>query len=293
MAATVIRTIADLREALRPIRNQGGDIGFVPTMGFLHEGHLTLVRRALGENDRVVVSIFVNPLQFAPNEDLASYPRDLGRDIALLAGQGDLIAFAPDVTEMYPRPMATEVSLPSLSQVLCGRSRPTHFQGVATVVLKLLWIVQPTRVYFGQKDGQQVAVVRRMIEDLSVPVEMRVVPTVRESSGLALSSRNIYLRPEDQPLALSLQEALTAGRALLEQGERRGPTVQAAMRAVFDRHPEVRLDYAEVVDAGGLEPLADVRGQVLLAVAAHVGRARLIDNLLLDVDAAAVRDALT
>lgn len=293
MAVTQVHTIAEMRAEIRRLRRSGGDVGFVPTMGYLHAGHLGLVRRARAENAGVVVSIFVNPLQFGPAEDLSSYPRDLGRDVALLEAQGDLIVFAPSADEMYPRPMATHVALPALSQTLCGLSRPTHFSGVVTVVLKLLWIVQPDRVYFGQKDGQQVAVVRRMLEDLSVPVELCVVPTVREADGLAMSSRNVYLSAEDRPSALALHASLLAGRRVLETGERSPGHIRDAMLEVFGRHPLAQLEYAEVVDALDLRPLTEVQGTVLLAVAARVGRARLIDNLMLTVTPEGVGDALS
>lgn len=291
MAVRLVATIAELRRTLGDLRSADESIGLVPTMGYLHAGHLALVHRARQENGAVVVSIFVNPLQFGPTEDLSVYPQDLGRDLALLA-EGDAIVFAPGEREMYPGPMATHVALPELSQTLCGRSRPTHFQGVATVVLKLLWIVQPDRVYFGQKDGQQVAVVRRMLEDLAVPVQLRVVPTVREPDGLALSSRNVYLTAADRPSAGALHAALIAGRALLETGVREGARVQAAMEAAFAPYPNVRLDYAEVVEADTLRPLPFVEGRVLLAVAAWLGKARLIDNFLLEVRGAEVSDGV-
>jgi pantoate--beta-alanine ligase len=288
----LVERIRDLVDDVRRARSRGESVGFVPTMGYLHEGHLSLVRAARRETDRVVVSVFVNPLQFGAGEDLDRYPRDLPRDSALLAAEGVDVLFAPSVEEMYPRPMATFVEVPALSTPLCGRARPTHFRGVATVVMKLLHIVLPDRVYFGQKDGQQVAVVRRMIEDLSVPVTLRVLPTVREPDGLAMSSRNVYLTPEERARARVLFAALEAGRSALAAGERRGPAVAAAMAAVLDREPVARRDYAEVVDFETLSPADPVTGRVLLAVAAVIGRARLIDNLLLDVTADAVRDPM-
>lgn len=276
-------TIAGLRRALGAVRSEGKSVGFVPTMGYLHAGHLSLVDAAKRECDVVIVSLFVNPLQFAPNEDLARYPRDLERDLAMLARTRTDIVFAPSVEEMYPEPMATVVSLPELSATLEGKTRPTHFQGVATVVLKLLQIVQPDRIYFGQKDGQQVAVVRRMVRDLSVPVEVRVAPTLRDEDGLALSSRHVYLRPEDRPAALRLFQALQAGRSLLEGGERSPLLVEQEMTRVLAADPAVRIDYAAAVDAGTLARKDVLEGRVMLAVAAFVGATRLIDNLVLDV----------
>ncbi|MCL6454080.1 MAG: pantoate--beta-alanine ligase [Alicyclobacillus sp.] len=285
----VVNTIAEVRAAVRAARSRGQRIGFVPTMGYLHEGHLSLVAAARAETDLVVVSLFVNPLQFGPNEDLARYPRDLERDQRLLeAGNCDLL-FAPSVDEMYPRPMETEVNLPNLAAVLCGRSRPTHFRGVATVVCKLFQIVQPDVAFFGQKDAQQVAVVRRMVEDLSIPVEIRAVPTVREPDGLAKSSRNVYLTPAERADAPVLYRALQAGVQRIEAGERRPEAVREAMVQTVAERPSVRLDYAEVVDGTSLRPLAVVDGYVLLAIAAYLGRARLIDNVQLHVSADEVR----
>ncbi|MDA8345498.1 MAG: pantoate--beta-alanine ligase [Thermaerobacter sp.] len=286
-------TIQGLREAMRSARKAGKSLGLVPTMGYLHAGHIAICETARRECDLVVVSIFVNPLQFAPSEDLESYPRDLDRDLGILSQTGVDAVFTPSVEEMYPETMETWVSVPSLSQTLEGKSRPTHFQGVATVVLKLFSIVQPDIAYFGQKDGQQVAVVRRMVRDLQLPLEVHVVPTVRETDGLAMSSRNVYLDPPARASALALSRALFAGRALLEAGERRGAAVQQAMEAVLTGDSAVRMDYAAVVQADSLVPQDRVQGRTMLAVAAYVGRARLLDNLMLDVGPSGVRDLLT
>ncbi len=278
----VVTTIAELRAQLDPMRREGRSIGFVPTMGYLHQGHAALVQAARRECDVVVVSIFVNPLQFAPSEDYESYPRDPERDRGILAAAEVDFLFQPDVREMYPRPLLTQVSVPELSATLEGRTRPTHFQGVATVVLKLFHIVGPHRAYFGQKDGQQVAVVRRLIEDLDLPIDLRAVETVREPDGLALSSRNVYLSPEERQAAPCLHEALLQGReaALAGQGSR---AVQAAIEERIRRTPLACLDYAAVVDPRTMQPKSDLTGPVMLAVAASLGRTRLIDNLVLEL----------
>jgi len=278
----VLTTIPDLRAQLAPLRRAGKSIGFVPTMGYLHEGHEALVRAARQECDVVVVSIFVNPLQFAPSEDFESYPRDPDRDRAILSAAGADYLFQPGVGEIYPRPLLTEVAVPELSRTLEGRTRPTHFQGVATVVLKLFHIVWPDRAYFGQKDGQQVAVVRRLCEDLDLPLALRVVETVREPDGLALSSRNVYLSPDERRVAPVLHEALEQGRAAALAG-RDGPAVQAAIEARVRQQPLARLDYAAVVDPDSMQPKSDLTGRVMLAVAAYVGKTRLIDNLVMQL----------
>ena len=285
-------TIAGLRAAVRAARAAGGAIGLVPTMGYLHEGHLALCAAARRECSFVAASIFVNPLQFAPNEDFARYPRDLPRDLQLLREVGVDAVFAPTVQEMYPAPIETSVHVPALSATLEGATRPTHFQGVATVVLKLLQIAQPDTVYFGQKDGQQVAVVRRMLQDLSVPTALRVVPTVRAADGLALSSRNVYLDEAARREAVALHQALCAARGLLAAGERGTAALEEEMRARIARFPGVRLDYARAVDADTLAPMELASGRLLLAVAAYVGRARLIDNFMLEVTPQGVRDLL-
>lgn len=282
--------IAEVRAALAPHRGAGQRIGFVPTMGFLHDGHLALVRRARAECPVVVVSVFVNPLQFGPGEDYHRYPRDPARDRALLAAAGVDYLFMPPVEEMYPGGESwTVVDLPRLAAPLCGRSRPGHFRGVATVVCKLLNIVRPDRAYFGEKDYQQLLVVRRMVEDLNMEVAVVGVPTVREPDGLALSSRNTYLSPAGRVAARSLSQALGEGRRLvLDLGERDPRRVRATMWARLEAEPLVRPDYAEVVDAETLESLPEVRGRVLLAVAAYVESARLIDNMVLQVPGARV-----
>ena len=276
----LVRTIADLRALLRPLREQGKRIGFVPTMGFLHEGHAALIRHSASRCDVTVVSIFVNPTQFGPQEDLASYPRDLDRDQNICLGAGTSVLFLPEASEIYPTGFQTHVEPGALADGLCGHYRPGHFRGVATVVAKLFNMVQPDLAFFGQKDYQQTAVVRRMARDLNLPVDVVVVPTVRESDGLALSSRNIYLDDESRARALGLSQGLMAAKAAFDAGERQVDRLLAIaappMRALDS------VQYLELVDAQTLEPLkGQVDRSVALCVAAYMGKTRLIDNVLL------------
>jgi pantoate--beta-alanine ligase len=276
----VIDTIAALRKCLDAARAEGRTVGFVPTMGYLHEGHASLMRRARVECDLVCASIFVNPLQFGPGEDLASYPRDLGRDTAVAEAAGVDVLFVPGVEEMYPGgSVATTVRVAGLSEPMEGAFRPGHFEGVATVVAKLFNIVGPCRAYFGEKDFQQLAVVRRLVADLSFPVEVVGCPTVREPDGLAMSSRNVYLGPAERKAATVLHRALQAGAAAVRAGERDPAAVEAAMAAVVGAEPLAELDYAAAVDAATLERPKTLTGEVRLLVAARVGPARLIDNM--------------
>lgn len=274
----IVSTIAEVRAEVTQQRALGQRIGFIPTMGYLHEGHESLVKAAKRANTFAVCSIFVNPTQFAPGEDFDSYPRDAARDQELLEAAGCDLLFRPTVEEMYPRPTVTYVTLDTLSTRLCGKSRPTHFRGVATVVAKLLHIVQPDKVFFGQKDGQQLLVIRRMVEDLNFPVQVTGVPTFREADGLAKSSRNIYLTPDERQRASILYRALTAAKQLVDAGERDGQRVRQHLLATLSSEPDFCVDYAEVVDASTLEPLETIRGDVMMAVAVYVGKARLIDN---------------
>ncbi|MEW8958592.1 MAG: pantoate--beta-alanine ligase [Moorella sp. (in: firmicutes)] len=279
----VLKTIAAVRKYVVGARKQGQSIGLVPTMGYLHEGHLTLARTARGQNDVVIMSIFVNPTQFGPGEDLERYPRDLERDKRLAAAAGVDAIFAPSVEEMYPSGYATYVQVEGLSDVLCGASRPGHFRGVATVVSKLFNIVQPDRAYFGLKDYQQAVIIKRLVRDLNFPVEIITVPTVREQDGLAMSSRNKYLSPEERRSALSLYRALQLGTRLIVEGERNAAVVREAMTREILSYPDTRIDYVAVNDAATLEPLDAIRGRVLLAVAVWVGGTRLIDNMIVEV----------
>ena len=273
-------TIRGLRSGLDEARAGGRRVGLVPTMGFLHDGHRSLIEQARSENDLVVVSIFVNPLQFNPGEDFDDYPRDLRRDLAVCAEAGADIVFVPDQQEMYPEPVATTVHLGTLADVLCGASRPGHFDGVATVVAKLFAIVGECSAYFGEKDFQQLTIAKRMAKDLSLPVQVMGCPTVREPDGLALSSRNAYLSPDERAQAPVLRRALEAGAAMVESGETDGAVVEAEMAAVIGGASSARIDYAAAVCPAtltrGQQPL---RGDVRLLVAVRFGKARLIDNL--------------
>lgn len=255
--------------------------GLVPTMGYLHEGHLSLVRQARAANDRVAVTIYVNPTQFAPTEDLASYPRDLARDLALLAEEQVDLVFTPGDAIMYPPDFQTAVTVQEVTQHLEGRSRPTHFQGVTTVVAKLFNIVQPTRAYFGQKDAQQTVVLRQMVRDLNFNLEIVVGPTVREPDGLALSSRNKYLSPAGREAATVLYRALKRAQAAYEAGERSGDALRRVMTETIVREPLARLDYVSAADPRTLEEIEQADGGVLLSMAVFIGDTRLIDNLLL------------
>lgn len=261
-------------------------VGLVPTMGYLHEGHLSLVRRARAENDEVVVSIFVNPTQFGPREDLDRYPRDLPRDLRLLEAAGVDVVFAPATAEMYPASFITYVTPEGLlTEVAEGAERPGHFRGVATVVLKLFEIVRPQQAYFGQKDAQQAAVIAHLIEDFHLPIVLQIMPTVREADGLAMSSRNAYLSATDRKAALALYRALRAGRRAFEGAMGGDPTpVIEAMRATVAAEPRVRLGYADVRHPYSFAPLETLHAPALLAIAAHVGQTRLIDNILLRAD---------
>lgn len=274
----IIHTIEELRQRLDIDRGAGCRIGFVPTMGFLHAGHVSLIDAAVEANDRTVVSIFVNPLQFAEGEDLEDYPRDLDADLSRCAAAGADYVFAPSVEEMYPRPVDTVVSVPGVAAPLEGEHRPTHFAGVATVVAKLFSIVGSCRAYFGAKDWQQVAVVRRMVNDLSMPVEVVPCPIVRESDGLAMSSRNVYLSTEERSQAPLLRRALDAGLAAIEAGADDAVVVEAAMLEVLAGVTLGSVDYVAAVPADSLTPDGPLTGEVRLLVAVKFSKARLIDN---------------
>jgi len=276
---TTVATIAELRARLDADRAAGRRVGFVPTMGYLHDGHASLMDAARDACDVVVTSIFVNPLQFGPTEDLDAYPRDLSGDTALAERHGVDLLFVPATAEMYPTAIRTTVSVAGVSEPLEGRSRPTHFAGVATVVAKLFAIVGPCHAFFGEKDFQQLAVIRQMVHDLSLPVEVVGCPTVREVDGLAMSSRNAYLTPAERSAAPVVHRALQAGRALVEDGEHDAAVVRAAMAAVIEEEPLAELDYAEVVDARTLEVPEPLAGPLRLLAAVRFGSARLIDNI--------------
>jgi pantoate--beta-alanine ligase len=272
--------IAAMKAACRQVTRSGKTLGFVPTMGALHEGHLSLVRASRSRCDVTAVSIFVNPLQFGPSEDLAKYPRTLERDVAMLEELGVDLLFLPSVEEMYPAGARTRVAVEGLSDKLDGASRPGHFVGVTTVVSKLFEIVRPDLAFFGQKDAAQVAVLRKMVRDLDMDVEMIVCPIVREKDGLAMSSRNAYLTREQRQQALVLYRALMRVQMTADRGERDAAKLRAIGEQVVAEEPGVRLDYFAVVDPETLEPVADTRRGALVAVAAYVGTTRLIDNIV-------------
>jgi pantoate--beta-alanine ligase len=276
-----IQTIAGMKAACRQLTRSGKTLGFVPTMGALHEGHLSLVRASKSRCDATAVSIFVNPLQFGPSEDLSKYPRTLERDAGLLEELGVDLLFIPTVDEMYPACAKTYVHVEGLSDKLDGASRPGHFQGVATVVAKLFEIVRPDCAFFGQKDAAQVAVLRKLVNDLDMDVEMVVCPIVREKDGLAMSSRNVYLTPEQRRQGLVLQRALLRVQVSAEQGEHDAAKLAEIGRQVIAEEPGARLDYFAIVDPETLDPVADVSKGALVAVAAYFGATRLIDNILI------------
>ncbi|HEY8347376.1 MAG TPA: pantoate--beta-alanine ligase [Symbiobacteriaceae bacterium] len=277
----IICTIEEMRRWVRAEREKGATIGLVPTMGYLHEGHLSLVRRAREQCDRVVMSIFVNPLQFGPREDYDRYPRDLERDARLAREAGVDVIFHPSVEEMYPRPNLTYVTVERLSETLCGQSRPGHFRGVATVVSKLFHIVQPDRAYFGQKDIQQLRVIEQMVEDLNFPVVVEGCPIVREPDGLAMSSRNVYLSPSERQQAPVIYASLRRAQQAYAAGERDAEKLLSLVREGISQAPDARIDYIRLVDRYTLDDVQRVDGPAILAVAVWFGSARLIDNIIL------------
>ncbi|MEJ5250837.1 MAG: pantoate--beta-alanine ligase [Chthonomonadetes bacterium] len=275
----VAKTVREVRAWTKLARAEGKTIGFVPTMGYFHEGHLNLMRRAKAECDLCVVSLFVNPTQFGPSEDYQRYPRDFTRDAAMAESVGVDLIFAPEVDEMYPEGYQTWVELTEITRRLEGAARPSHFRGVATVCTKLFNIVQADRAYFGKKDYQQLKVIQRLVKDLNIPVEIVPCETTREPDGLAMSSRNTYLNPQERQAATVLYRALCAGRDAILAGERDGAKVQKLVEEVIATEPLVKTEYVDVADAETLEPLQTLKGEVLISLAARVGVARLIDNV--------------
>lgn len=280
----ITTTIQETRQQVKQWKKEGLSIGLVPTMGYLHEGHGSLIRKCREENDRVVVSVFVNPTQFGPSEDLDAYPRDFQRDSRLCESLGADLIFHPEPAEMYSSPCAY-VNIDTLSETLCGKSRPTHFRGVCTVVTKLFHIIQPDNAYFGQKDAQQLAIIRKMTEDLNFDIRIVGCPIVREADGLAKSSRNTYLNPQERKAALCLSRALQKGREAICPGCP-ADTVCAAIREVIDAEPLAKIDYISLVDALTMQPVHTIRGDVLAAIAVCIGRTRLIDNFSYSCEAA-------
>lgn len=277
----VVKTIDEVRKYVREWRREGKTVGLVPTMGYLHDGHKSLIVRAVAENDCVVVSDFVNPTQFGPNEDFESYPRDINADAALCEDAGASIIFNPEPEEMYDNALTT-VSVAEITTGLCGKTRPTHFAGVCTVVSKLFNIVKPDRAYFGQKDAQQLCVIRKMVKDLNFDIEIVGCPIIREKDGLAKSSRNTYLNDEERQAALCLSRALAKGRELIESGEKSAQNVIETIRTEIDNEKLAKIDYVEIVDLDTLKPVSEIKIPILAAIAVYIGKTRLIDNFILD-----------
>ena len=275
----VIDNVAEMKAFTRGLRGTGRSIGLVPTMGYLHDGHLSLVRASKADNDTTVLSIFVNPTQFGPAEDLARYPRDMEGDLAKCGAEGVDVVFAPDGRSMYPEGYCTYIEVTGISDVLCGASRPGHFRGVATVVAKLFDIVAPHRAYFGRKDYQQTVVIKSMAADLDMDVDVVVMPTVREPDGLAMSSRNSYLAPDERKAATVLYRALSAAKEMRGTGVTDAAALLARARGVIGAEPAVQVEYIELVDKAGLKPVADVGAGAVMALAARLGKTRLIDNM--------------
>lgn len=275
----IVSTITEVRAQVGEWKKAGNTVGFVPTMGYLHEGHMSLIDAA-GENDKVVVSIFVNPMQFGPNEDLASYPRDLEHDAALCEAHGVDLIFHPTPEEMYGENFYSYVDMDVLTQELCGLSRPVHFRGVCTVVAKLFNIVTPDKAYFGQKDAQQLAVIKRMVKDLNMPLTVIGCPIVREEDGLAKSSRNTYLSAEERKAALVLSRSIFLGRQMVENGERDCKKIVAAMREEIEKEPLAKIDYVKIVNLDTVQQIDNISGDVLAAIAVYIGKTRLIDNFI-------------
>ncbi len=271
--------IKDTREMIKSWRKQELSIGFVPTMGYLHDGHRSLIEKARRENDKVVVSIFVNPIQFGPNEDFAKYPRDMERDMKVCTEAGADLVFAPEDTEMYPVRNLAYMDIESLGDRLCGSKRPGHFRGVCTVVAKLFNIIMPDRTYFGQKDAQQLAIISRMVRDLDFPTEIVPCPIIREPDGVAMSSRNSYLSTEERAAAPVIQKSLNMAYEALLKGERDAEKIKNMISEIILSEPHARIDYVDVADAFTLEAVEAVKGSVLVAVAVYMGRTRLIDNI--------------
>ncbi len=275
------RKIITLQKEISRLKQESKKIGFVPTMGYLHEGHLSLIRKARKENDIVVISIFVNPTQFGPREDYKRYPRDLKRDLKLAREEGVDIVFYPSVEEMYPPKYRTYVEVEELSNVLCGKSRPGHFRGVTTVCTKLFNIVMPDVAYFGHKDAQQAIIIKQMVRDLNFPLKIKVLPIVREKDGLAMSSRNVYLSPQERKEATVLYQSLKLAKQMLKEGIKDANKIKRKLKTVISRKKKAKIDYIEIVDLEDLRPVNKIDKPVLLALAVWFGKARLIDNTIL------------
>lgn len=277
----LVHTVNEARSVIKEWKKEGLTVGLVPTMGYLHEGHKSLIDRAVKENDRVVVSIFINPIQFGKNEDFSVYPRDLKSDLELCENAGANLIFNPEPSEMYAPDFSTYVDAGSPSNELCGKSRPIHFRGVCTVVSKLLHIATPDRAYFGQKDAQQIAVIRRMVRDLNIDSEIIGCPIVREKDGLAKSSRNVYLNPDERKAATILHKALTKGEEMVKSGEKDCSKIIAEVSRIIETEPLAKIDYVQVVSFPEIEVVDKINGPILTAVAVYIGKTRLIDNFII------------
>ena len=277
----VVKTIQEAREIIAAWRKEGLSVGLVPTMGYLHEGHQSLIAKSVSQNDRTVVSVFVNPIQFGPNEDLEAYPRDLNRDMQLVEATGGDLIFNPEPSEMSPPHFTSFIDTTETTELLCGAVRPIHFRGVCTVVGKLFNIVRPDRAYFGQKDAQQLATIRRFVRDLNFGIEIVPCPIVREADGLAKSSRNTYLNPAERQAALILSKSLKLGKEAIENGEKDAKKVIEIIKANLATEPLARIDYVEVVDFENIQRVDTISGETLVAIAVYIGKTRLIDNFII------------
>lgn len=280
----LVKTIKEVREIVSKWRSEGLSVGLVPTMGYLHEGHKSLISKSVSENDRTVVSVFVNPTQFGPNEDLASYPRDIERDKALVESAGGDLIFNPEPAEMYPGHFTTTVNTTEVSELLCGAKRPVHFGGVCLVVSKLFNIVCPDKAYFGQKDAQQLAVIKRFVRDLNFNIEIVACPIIREDDGLAKSSRNTYLSEAERKAALILSKSLNLGKEAIINGERSVSKVIDIITNNLNTEPLAKVDYVEIVDNENIQRVDTIKGEILCAIAVYIGKTRLIDNFIMEVE---------
>ncbi|WP_238899172.1 pantoate--beta-alanine ligase [Clostridium sp. YIM B02500] len=279
----LVKEIKELRSLIKAWKREGFSVGYVPTMGALHEGHESLIKRAVEENDKVVVSVFVNPTQFGPNEDFDSYPRNINKDLELCINAGAAIVFNPEPSEMYYGDKSTSVSVSGLTSVLCGAKRPGHFDGVCLVVSKFLNIVTPDKAYFGEKDAQQVAVIKRMVRDLNIDVEIVACPIIREEDGLAKSSRNTYLSKDERKAALVLSRSLEIAKDALRKGERNANNIKNSIKEVLNSEPLAKIDYVEIVDSDSLKSVEIIERNVLIPIAVYIGKTRLIDNFTFEI----------
>lgn len=278
----IATTVNEVREQVKAWKKEGLSVGLVPTMGYLHEGHASLIQKAVEQNDKVVVSVFLNPTQFGPTEDLEAYPRDFEADCKLCESIGAALVFHPEPSEMYASDFCTWVDMDVLSKTLCGKSRPIHFRGVCTVVSKLFNIVTPDRAYFGQKDAQQLAIIRRMVRDLNMDIEIVGCPIVREEDGLAKSSRNTYLNEEERKAALILSKSVALGKKMVADGETSAAVVKEAMIKKIESEPMAKIDYVEAVDGLSMQPVEEIKAPALVAMAVYIGKTRLIDNFIVE-----------